>query len=153
MNRFTPLVSSMLLAAAPAAAQTAHDLPLKHAPAKTPAAITPADLMPRLYIFADDSMQGREAGLPGNVKGTNYIAAEIRRMGLLPAGDSGTYFQTIPLKTREFDTTSTFTVAGAPLSAFTDYVPNTRVPVANVALPVVYGGDPAGPADPNSTQH
>src|SRR2546429_5644526 len=117
MIRVTRLLSSLLLAAAPAAAQTAHDLPLKHAPAKTTAAITPADLMTRLYIFADDSMQGREAGLPGNVKGTNYIAAEIRRMGLLPAGDSGTYFQTIPLKTREFDTTSTFTVARQPLTA------------------------------------
>src|SRR5437762_3238564 len=141
MNRFTPLVSSMLLAAAPAAAQTAHDLPLKHAPAKTTAAITPADLMARLYIFADDSMQGREAGLPGNVKGTNYIAAEIRRLGLVPAGDSGTYFQTIPLKTREFDTTSAFTVGGAPLTAFVDYLPNTRVPVTNPAVPIVFGGD------------
>ena len=146
MNRVTRLATLLLLAAAPAAAQTSHELPLKHTPTKTTAAITPADLMTRLYIFADDSMQGREAGLPGNVKGTNYIAAEIRRMGLLPAGDSGTYFQTIPLKTREFDTTSTFTVAGAPLSAFTDYVPNTRVPVANVALPVVYGGDLADTA-------
>ncbi len=92
MNRVTRLLSSLLLAAAPAAAQSAHELPLKHAPTKTTAAITPADLMTRLYIFADDSMQGREAGLPGNVKGTNYIAAEIRRLGLVPAGDSGTYF-------------------------------------------------------------
>ena len=97
--------------------------------------------MTRLYIFADDSMQGREAGLPGNVKGTNYIAAEIRRLGLVPAGDSGTYFQTIPLKTREFDTTSTFTVGGAPLTAFVDYLPNTRVPVTNPAVPIVFGGD------------
>ena len=146
MKRFTPLVSSMLLAAAPAAAQTAHDLPLKHAPAKTTAAITPADLMTRLYIFADDSMQGREAGMPGNVKGTNYIAAEIRRLGLVPAGDSGTYFQTIPLKTREFDTTSTFSVGGASLAVFADYVPNARVPVVNVAMPIVYGGDLADTA-------
>jgi Peptidase family M28 len=143
MNR---VVSLLLLVAAPAAAQTAHELPLKHTPTKTTTAITAADLMTRLYIFADDSMQGREAGLPGNVKGTNYIAAEIRRMGLVPAGDSGTYFQTIPLKTREFDTTSTFTVAGAPLTVFTDYVPNARVPVANAALSIVYGGDLADTA-------
>jgi len=141
MNRITRLLSSLLLAAAPAGAQTAHELPLKHAPTKTTAAISPADLMTRLYIFADDSMQGREAGLPGNVKGTNYIAAEIRRLGLVPAGDSGTYFQTVPLKTREFDTTSTFTVGGTPLAAFVDYLPNTRVPVTNPAVPIVFGGD------------
>jgi len=146
MKRVTRLVSSLLCAAAPAVAQTAHDLPLKHTPTKTTAAITPADLMTRLYIFADDSMQGREAGLPGNVKGTNYIAAEIRRMGLVPAGDSGTYFQTVPLKTREFDTTSTFAVGGVALSAFADYIPIARVPVVNSAVPIVYGGDIADSA-------
>ena len=37
-------------------------LPLKHAPEPTTAAIKPADLMTRLYIFADDSMMGREVG-------------------------------------------------------------------------------------------
>src|SRR6266567_8338870 len=92
-----------LIAAAPLAAQTA-TLPLTHKPQPTRAEITAADLMTRLYIFADDSMLGREAGMPGNVKGTNYIAGEIKRLGLVPAGDSGTYFQTIPLKTRELDT-------------------------------------------------
>ena len=75
-------------------------LPLKHTPQPTSAAISPADLMTRLYIFADDSMQGREAGTIGNVKGTDYIASEVKRFGLLPAGENGTYFQTIPLKTR-----------------------------------------------------
>ncbi|HEX9280197.1 MAG TPA: hypothetical protein VF890_06090, partial [Gemmatimonadales bacterium] len=89
MTRITRLVASLLLAATPAAAQSAHELPLKHAPTKTTAAITPADLMTRLYIFADDSMQGREAGLPGNVKGTNYIAAEHDRHGGVRHGHAG----------------------------------------------------------------
>jgi hypothetical protein len=57
------------------------DLPLKHAPAPTTAAITAADLMTRLYIFADDSMQGREAGTPGHVRGTEYIVRELKRSG------------------------------------------------------------------------
>ena len=59
------------------------------APAATTAAITPADLRQRLSIFADDSMEGRKAGTRGNVKGTDYIAAEARRIGLQPAGDDG----------------------------------------------------------------
>jgi len=62
-------------------------LPFKHAPEKTTADITAKDLMTRLYIFADDSMKGREAGTIGNVKGTDYIAAEAKRMGLKPAGE------------------------------------------------------------------
>src|SRR5437868_12769746 len=106
----------------PGAAAGQAELPRTHRPVATVPAITPGDLMTRLYIFADDSMQGREAGTIGNVRGTDYIAAEIKRAGLVPAGDDGTYFQTIPLKTRTFDTTSTFAVAGAPLAAFTDFV-------------------------------
>ena len=65
-------------------------------PAPTTAAITVRDLQIRLYQFADDSMQGRQVGRIGNMKGTNYIAAEVKRLGLQPAGDNGTYFQVLP---------------------------------------------------------
>lgn len=72
---------------------SAQDLPLKLAPRPTETAITAADLMTRLYIFADDSMQGREAGTPGHLRATDYIARELARLGLEPLGDSGSYFQ------------------------------------------------------------
>src|SRR5256886_8322910 len=131
----------LLALCAPAAARAQTELPRTHRPVATVPAITPGDLMTRLYIFADDSMQGREAGTIGNVKGTDYIAAEIKRAGLVPAGDDGTYFQTIPLKTRTFDTTSTFTLAGAPLTAFTDYLPLGPRPLESQALSIVFGGE------------
>src|SRR3954463_9261027 len=102
--------------------QPATTLPLKHAPAQTTAAITAADLMTRLYIFADDSMMGREAGTLGNVKGTDYIAREVQRLGLKPAGDKGTYFQTIPMKTRAIDPASTLSFGGASLAFGTEWV-------------------------------
>src|SRR5512142_1928949 len=89
--------STVRLAAAPAV------LPLKHAPRPTTKAITAEDLMTRLYVFADDSMLGRRGGTLGNVKGTNYIAQEAQRIGLKPAGENGTYFQTIPLMQRTLD--------------------------------------------------
>jgi len=146
MSMVNRLLGVALIAlAGPLVAQTT-SLPLSHKPQPTHAAISAADLMTRLYIFADDSMLGREAGMPGNVKGTNYIATEIKRLGLVPAGDSGTYFQTIPLKTRAFDSTSTFTVGGTALAAFVDYLPNARIPLANAAVPTVYGGDLADSA-------
>src|SRR5215211_6454350 len=63
----------------------------------TTAALTAEDLRTRLFIFADDSMLGRESGTTGNVKATDYIARELARMGLEPAGENGTFFQTIPL--------------------------------------------------------
>src|SRR2546421_657629 len=128
-----------LLPPATAAAQA--ELPRTHRPVPTAPAITPGDLMTRLYILADDSMQGREAGTPGNVKGTAYIAAEIKRAGLVPAGDDGTYFQTIPLKTRTFDTTSTFASGGPPLTALTDSLPLGPRPIESQSLSIVFGGE------------
>jgi len=123
-----------------AAAQSGGSLPLKHPARPTTAAITAADLMTRLYIYADDSMQGRETGTIGDVKATDYIAAEARRLGLKPAGDSGTYFQTLPLKTRTFDSTSSFTVNGTKLAPYTDYLSLSRASVSLGSLPIVYGG-------------
>src|SRR5256886_7602996 len=136
----------LVVLCAPGAAAGQAELPRTHRPAPTVPAITPGDLMTRLYILADDSMQGREAGTAGNVKGTDYIAAEIKRSGLVPAGDDGTYFQTIPLKTRTFDTTSTFTVAGAPLTAFRDYVPLGPRSLESPSLAIVFGGEVGGSA-------
>jgi hypothetical protein len=68
-------------------------LPLKFVGPPTTGAITPLDLMTRLYKFADDSMMGRLAGTKWNDKGTDYIASEVKRLGLKPAGENGGYFQ------------------------------------------------------------
>jgi len=111
-----------------------------HAPQPTTADITPADLRTRLYIFSDDSMMGREAGTLGNVKGTSYIASEIQKMGLVPAGDDGGYFQTIPLKTRALKDNPTFAVNGAALTPFTDFVPLGPDSFTTPSVPIVFGG-------------
>src|SRR4051794_19978105 len=44
------------------AALNKYGYPEKHAPRPTSQAITSEDLMTRLYIFSDDSMQGRQFG-------------------------------------------------------------------------------------------
>ena len=80
-------------AVTPAAAQSPSVLPLKLAPRPTTPAISEADLMTRVYIFADNSMMGRQLGREGNMKGTAYIARELARIGVEPAGENGTYFQ------------------------------------------------------------
>ncbi|MDQ6829876.1 MAG: M28 family peptidase [Gemmatimonadota bacterium] len=115
-------------------------LPLKHAAEPTSADINVKDLMTRLYIFADDSMQGREAGKIGNVKGTDYIAAEAKKIGLVPAGDNGTYFQTIPFKTRAVDSASTLAAGGASLAFGREWVAIAPATVSLNNAPVIYGG-------------
>jgi len=126
-----------------------------HIPTPTVGAITEADAMTRLYIFADDSMLGREAGTLGNVKGTDYIAAEMKRMGLEPGGENGTYFQTVPVIISRIDSTRTISVNGSPLALGTDVLPiysgtaGRALPVGESTrslngVQVVYGGQLGG---------
>jgi hypothetical protein len=136
-----------LAAAAPALAQ-APQQPLKHAPRPTTTDITAADAMTRLYILADDSMMGRESGTAGNVKGTDYIAREARRIGLEPAGENGTFFQTIPLRRRGMNPASSLSVDGSALKVGTDFFALPSVEgvfsfadsMAANGVQVVYGG-------------
>jgi hypothetical protein len=93
-----------------------------HTPTPTTAAITAADLKTRLYIFADDSMQGRLLATAGNVKGVEYITNEVRRMGLIPMGDNGTYFQAVNVVDRKYDPASRLVVGKTEFSPWTDFV-------------------------------
>jgi hypothetical protein len=87
----------------------------------TEAAITPEDLRRRIFIYADDSMQGRMAGMPGNLRAVEYIAAELKRLGLQPAGQSGGYFQDVPMVSRLPDSSSTLLVNGRRLDLWKDF--------------------------------
>ena len=107
----------------PSALIAQDQLPLKHVPQPTVPAITAGDLMTRLYIYSDDSMMGRRAGTPDNLRSTAYIESEVRKLGLVPAGDSGGYFQNVPLLKETKDSTSTITVAGTTLRVFDDFIP------------------------------
>ena len=116
--------------------------PEKHAPQPTAAAISVADLMTRLYIFADDSMMGRQVGRPGNMQGTNYIAGELQRLGIKAAGENGSYFQVLPYMQRKFTAQSAMTVGGQMLRFGVDFapVPGARAPKAIDNAAVIYGG-------------
>ncbi len=96
-------------------------LPLKHTPRPTTGAITSQDLMTRLYIFADDSLGGRDVGTEGHYKATTYLAGELKRLGLKPMGDSSTYFQTLPLKSKKVDRMSSFVAGGTSMVLGSDW--------------------------------
>ena len=130
MTRSLSAAALALAVLAPAAA--AQELPRTHAPQPTTPAITPADLMTRLYILADDSMMGRDAGKRGNVKGTDYIAAQFRRIGLEPAGENGTFFQAVPLVEKGLLPGAALSVDGGALTLRSEWVP---VPEVGNAIP------------------
>lgn len=128
-------------------------LPRTHKPEPTVPAITAGDLMTRLYIFADDSMQGRLTGRLGNAKGTAYIASEVRRFGLQPAGDNGTYFQNLPnFRPVLIDNTASLRVDGSALTLMQDYVPVGIHSLQRKTLTPVYGGNVSDPLKLTSQQ-
>ncbi|MGH7668540.1 MAG: M28 family metallopeptidase [Gemmatimonadaceae bacterium] len=132
-----------LLLALPAAL-AAQQLPLKHKAQPTTAAISASDLMTRLYIFSDDSMQGRETGTIGHLKSTAYIAAQVKAMGLKPAGDHGTFFQNLPVFQRSLDPNSALSVGGVRLAAFRDFVASPGrggEPRSIDGAQVIFGGE------------
>ena len=66
--------------------------------------ITPADIRGRIEVLADDSMLGRDTPSPGLERAAKYVIAEFQRLGLRPAGDSGTYEQRYGLSRWTVDT-------------------------------------------------
>jgi len=125
--------------------------PPRTAPPKAPGwvsepAITAADLRQRLFLIADDSMMGRETGSLGAFKASAYVAAEFRRLGLEPAGDSGTYFQKVPFWDVKVDPSSRLvTSSGTSLRLGTDFLPVSFAvpPRVLTQAPVVYAGSVA----------
>src|SRR5690606_16241537 len=66
----------------------------------TAAEITAADAELRVGILAADSMRGRESGTPGAAAAARYLTSELERLGLRPAGDDGSFLQSVPLERR-----------------------------------------------------
>ncbi len=54
-------------------------------------------LRAHLGFLADDALEGRAPGTRGGELAAKYIASQFQRLGLQPAGDSGTYFQRVPI--------------------------------------------------------
>jgi hypothetical protein len=134
------ILTLLLVPAAAASAQkiVAPHGPKTHQPAPTSAAISIGDIMTREYIIADDSMEGRDTGKRGGLKSATYIAGELKKLGLEPAGDNGSYFQAIPWITRTPDSMATLSVGGTVVPK-SDYL---LIPKLGYALAL--GGQPFG---------
>ncbi len=64
---------------------------------KVARAVDPKVLQAHLEFLADDVLEGRAPGTRGGATAAKYIATQFERLGLRPAGDSGTYFQRVPI--------------------------------------------------------
>jgi Zn-dependent M28 family amino/carboxypeptidase len=131
-TRLTLAVASLALLPASAAAQAR----LADSTAK---AVSEAIFERHWRALAHDSMEGREAGTPGEQRAARYIAAQFRRLGLQPTGDSGTYLQRFALSSRQGSTsTEALNVVGC--------LPGERGTTELVLLGAHYDGYGIGPA-------
>lgn len=105
--------------ASPCAAQT---------PALSPAERTAYDAVSQATIkdittmLASRALEGRGTGQPGADRAADSIAARMRRAGLAPLGDGGTYLQKIPFVSTTFLPTSSIAVGSARLTYGDEFV-------------------------------
>ena len=51
-----------------------------------------------MLFLASDELEGRDTGSRGHEIASLYIATQLQALGLEPAGDNGTFFQRVPLR-------------------------------------------------------
>ena len=127
MTRF--LLAALLLFAASAAAQT----------------LDPARIKEDVRVLASDAFEGRGPGQGSEPLVVAYIAKQMERAGLKPAGPNGSWYQDVPMVrlTREFATAGV-RVAGAnvPLRAGQEVTvaPSAAGRTTIAGAPLVFGG-------------
>ncbi len=55
------------------------------------------DLVPHIRFLSNDLLEGRAPSTRGGALAAQYLAAQLSLLGYAPAGDSGTYFQHVPV--------------------------------------------------------
>jgi hypothetical protein len=99
MNMRLHLVLLCLLAYAPPSVTAQTPTPSRAAASGAARAVDPRVLRAHLEFLADDALEGRRPGTRGGELAAKYIAAQFERLGLEPAGDSGTYYHHVPIIT------------------------------------------------------
>jgi hypothetical protein len=75
------------------------------------ATIRPAAIRADMRFLSDDLLEGRGTATRGHELAAKFMATQFESLGLEPAGDNGTYFQNVPLRSMQpDDSKSTFTL-------------------------------------------
>ena len=102
-----------------------------------------------MTALAHDSMEGRRVATAGEARAARFIAARFREVGLQPAGDSGTFFQHLPMammtrvtRLQNGQTRERTGPAMLPSFADLDTVPRERRLTSVNVIGVLRGSDP-----------
>ena len=136
LDHFLPV----LLLAAPLGAQTTRPISAALQPPAAIKAIRESDIKRDLYALASDAMRGREAGTIDEMRASMWLAEEMRKIGLVPKGDMGSWFQWWNMRRSRISTTSSsVSLAGRPLALWTDISPTTNTAI-DVSAPTIFVG-------------
>ncbi len=98
--RLSAAALTIAFVAAPSTAGTERREPPR---AKPTPEIAADQFLTRAAYLASDELAGRESGTEGGRLTEEYVAAELKRMGLEPLGEGGSFFQDVPMPSRSPD--------------------------------------------------
>lgn len=93
-----------------------------------------------LTFIADDALEGRDTPSRGLDIAANYLASLLTRWGLEPAGDAGSFFQTIALTRRVLDSAGTHLEVGDRVLHIGDHYLPLTTGTGTASGPLVYVG-------------
>jgi len=83
------------------------------------------NIVGHVRYLADDKLEGRQTGTPGEMLAMKYIVEQFKAVGLQPKGSIG-YFQPFTIdEGRQIDLTSTLSIDGNALKLHTEFFPLT----------------------------
>ncbi|SHK52232.1 M28 family peptidase [Hymenobacter psychrotolerans] len=134
IGRVSKLLLLSVVAYGPVAAQPTATLPR---PLRKPmSSISPASFKAHVQYLADDKLRGRQPGTPGYQLAVDYVVAQLQQRGVQPAGENGTFLQTVRLR-------RAFTESGSSLRL---------TPAAGPAVSLIYGQDFTFYPNPQQTE-
>jgi hypothetical protein len=94
-----------------------------------------------MYALAGDAMRGREAGTLDEMRASMWLADQMRKIGLSPRGEDGTYFQWWNMRRTRISTgSSSVTIHGRPLALWSEITPTSNA-AADVTGTTMFVGD------------
>jgi hypothetical protein len=118
--------------------------------------IRPEAIRADMRFLSDDALEGRGTGTRGYDIAAKFMATQFESLGLQPAGDNGSYFQSVPLRLAKPNETKTTLVLERSGKAETltfrkDYISrgDPVLPESSVEAPIVFVGDGVTAPDQN----
>jgi len=103
--------------------------------------ITTAQMKDYLTFIAADELEGRDTPSRGLNTAAKFLATNLSRWGVKPAGDEGTYFQRFALLKTTVDSAQTFAeINGQRFKYGSDFIASTFTGPGTASGPLVYVG-------------